>query len=164
MHCCPDLNQLMTYLKEVRPQLLFGVPRVFEKIYAGVNAALAADPDKQKQFDDGVALAIEIKRAELAGIDTDEQRDTWAFLDAVAFSTVRVTGRARRARVRDHRRRADPRRDPGVVRRHRCPAVGDLRHVRVERADDVLAASATSPGSSANRSLAARWRSPTTVK
>ncbi len=89
VHCCPDLNQLMTYLKEVRPQLLFGVPRVFEKIYAGVNAALAADPDKQKQFDDGVALAIEIKRAELAGIDTDDQRDTWAFLDAVAFSTVR---------------------------------------------------------------------------
>jgi long-chain acyl-CoA synthetase len=89
VHCCPDLNQLLSFLKEVRPQLLFGVPRVFEKIYAGVNAVIAADPEKQKQFDDGVALAIEIKRAELAGIDTADQRDTWAFLDAVAFSTVR---------------------------------------------------------------------------
>ena len=87
--CCPDPNQLLPYLKEVHPQLLFGVPRVYEKLYAGVNAALAADPDKQKSFNDGVAAAIEIKRAERDGTVTQEQRDTWGFLDAVAFSTVR---------------------------------------------------------------------------
>lgn len=89
VYCCPDPNLLMSYLKEVRPQMLFGVPRVFEKIYAGVNAALAADPEKKQQFDDGVAAGIEIKRAELAGTVTQEQLDTWSFLDAVAFSTVR---------------------------------------------------------------------------
>jgi long-chain acyl-CoA synthetase len=87
--CCPDFNELAGYLTDVRPQILFGVPRVFEKIYAGVNAVLAADAEKQRQFDDGVALATEIKRAELAGIDTQDQRETWEFLDAVAFSTVR---------------------------------------------------------------------------
>jgi long-chain acyl-CoA synthetase len=87
--CCPDPNQLLPYLKEVHPQLLFGVPRVYEKLYAGVNAALAADPDKQKSFNDGVAAAIGIKRAERDGTVTQEQLDTWAFLDAVAFSTVR---------------------------------------------------------------------------
>jgi long-chain acyl-CoA synthetase len=89
VYCCPDLNQLMGYLKEVKPQLLFGVPRVFEKIYAGVNAALAADPDRKQKFDEGVAAAIEITRAELTGTATQEQRDTFAFLDAIAFSTVR---------------------------------------------------------------------------
>ena len=89
VYCCPDFNELSTYLREVRPHLLFGVPRVYEKIHAAVTAAIAADPEKQRQFDDGVALAIEIKRAELAGIDTQDQRDTWAFLDAVAFSAVR---------------------------------------------------------------------------
>jgi long-chain acyl-CoA synthetase len=89
VYCCPDPSLLMSYLKEVHPQLLFGVPRVFEKIYAGVNAALAADPEKKQQFDDGVAAAIEIKRAERAGTASQEQLDTWAFLDAVAFSTVR---------------------------------------------------------------------------
>jgi long-chain acyl-CoA synthetase len=89
VHCCPDPNLLMPYLKEVRPQMLFGVPRVFEKIYAGVNAALAADPEKAQQFNDGVTAAIEIKRAERAGTATQEQLDTWAFLDAVAFSAVR---------------------------------------------------------------------------
>ena len=87
--CCPDPNLLMPYLKEVHPQMLFGVPRVFEKIYAGVNAALAADPDKKQQFDDGVAAALAIKQAERDGTVTQEQLDTWAFLDAVAFSTVR---------------------------------------------------------------------------
>lgn len=89
VYCCPDPNLLMSYLNEVHPQMLFGVPRVFEKIYAGVNAALAADPDKQKSFADGVAAALEIKRAEREGTVTQEQLDTWAFLDAVAFSTVR---------------------------------------------------------------------------
>jgi long-chain acyl-CoA synthetase len=73
----------------VRPELLFGVPRVYEKIHAGINAALAANPDKQRQFDEGVALATEIKRAQIAGIDTQDQRDTWDFLDAVAFSPMR---------------------------------------------------------------------------
>jgi long-chain acyl-CoA synthetase len=87
--CCPEPNQLMAYLKEVHPQLLFGVPRIFEKIYAGVNAALAADPDKKQQFDDGVEAAIEIKRAELEGTATTEQLETLAFLDAVAFAAVR---------------------------------------------------------------------------
>ncbi|MCB0967144.1 MAG: AMP-binding protein [Ilumatobacter sp.] len=88
--CCPDPSELTSYLREVHPQMLFGVPRVFEKIYAGVTAALSADPEKKQQFDDGVAAAIEIKRAQRAGTVTDEQLETWKFLDAVAFSTVRA--------------------------------------------------------------------------
>jgi long-chain acyl-CoA synthetase len=90
VYCCPDPNQLSTYLKEVRPEILFGVPRVWEKIYNGVNAALALDPEKKAKFDEGVAAAIDIGRAELAGTATQEQRDTWAFLNAVAFGQVRA--------------------------------------------------------------------------
>jgi long-chain acyl-CoA synthetase len=88
--CCPDPALLSAYLREVHPLMLFGVPRVFEKIYAGVNAALSMDPEKAKAFNDGVAAAIEIKRAERAGTITDEQRETLAFLDAVAFAQVRA--------------------------------------------------------------------------
>lgn len=91
--CCPDPSQIAVYAREVHPEVLFGVPRVWEKVYAGVQAALAADPDRKRQFDDGVAAALEIKAAERAGTATQEQLDTWAFLDAVAFSTVRqLTG------------------------------------------------------------------------
>ncbi|MFN8021141.1 MAG: AMP-binding protein [Acidimicrobiales bacterium] len=87
--CCPDANQLTTYLKEVRPEILFGVPRVWEKIYNGVNAALAANPDTKTKFDEGLAAALEIKEAERRGTATKEQLDTWAFLDAIAFANVR---------------------------------------------------------------------------
>jgi long-chain acyl-CoA synthetase len=89
VYCCPDPNLLTTYLKEVHPELMFGVPRVYEKIYAGVNAALSADPARKAQFDEGIAAAVEIKRAEREGTATQEQLDTWGFLDAVAFSAVR---------------------------------------------------------------------------
>jgi long-chain acyl-CoA synthetase len=89
VYCCPDPNQLTAYLKEVHPQLAFGVPRVWEKIYNGVNAALSADPERKKSFDDGVNAAIEIRRSNLDGNFTDEQQATLDFLDSVAFSMVR---------------------------------------------------------------------------
>ncbi len=87
--CCPDPADIATYLREVKPQLMFGVPRVYERIYAGVNAVLAADPEKAQQFNDGVAAAIEIDRAERDGTMTQEQKETRDFLDAMAFTTVR---------------------------------------------------------------------------
>ncbi len=89
VYCCPDPNQLTVYLKEVRPEILFGVPRVWEKIYNGVNAALSANPEAKAKFDEGLAAALAIKQAERDGTATKEQLDTWAFLDAVAFGNVR---------------------------------------------------------------------------
>ena len=144
--------------------MIFGVPRVWEKVYAGVQAALAADPDRKRQFDDGVAAALEIKAAERAGTATQEQLDTWAFLDAVAFSTVRqLTGLD--AVERGHLRRgADQPRDPRVVQRRRRAALGDLRHERVVGPDDVGAATASSPARSGRPSPAARCAWPTTAR
>lgn len=88
--CCPDANQLSAFLKEVRPEIVFGVPRVWEKIYNGVNAALSLDPEKKAKFDEGVAAARAIKAAEINGGATQKQREMWAFLDAVAFANVRA--------------------------------------------------------------------------
>ena len=89
VYCCPSLNDLSTYLPAVRPQFIFGVPRVYEKIYSSVNAVIAADPERKRQFDEAVAAAIPIKQAEIEGTITPEQVETWNFLDAVAFSTAR---------------------------------------------------------------------------
>ena len=83
---CPDPTQIAAYAREVHPEVMFGVPRVWEKVYLGVNAAIAADPEKQQKFEEGLAVALEIKAAERAGTATQEQKDTWAFLDAVAFA------------------------------------------------------------------------------
>lgn len=89
VYCCPNLNDLSAYLTAVRPQFIFGVPRVYEKIYSSVNAVLAADSERKRQFDEAVAAAIPIKEAEIDGTITPEQIETWNFLDAVAFSTAR---------------------------------------------------------------------------
>jgi long-chain acyl-CoA synthetase len=90
VYCCPDPNQLSVYLKEVHPEIVFGVPRVWEKIYNGVNAALAAKPETKAQFDEGVAMAVGIQTLQRNGEATNEQIDTLQFLDAAAFANVRA--------------------------------------------------------------------------
>jgi len=88
--CCPEAGEIGTYLREVHPQVAFGVPRVWEKIHAGVSAALSADPEKKQKFDEAVAAGAPIARKKTMGEElTDEEQQTYDFLDAVAFSTVR---------------------------------------------------------------------------
>jgi long-chain acyl-CoA synthetase len=86
---CPDPAKIAEYARLVRPNFMFGVPRVWEKVYAGVHAALAADPEKQRKFSEAVEAARPIAHALAWGEATADQRKTWEFLDAVAFSTVR---------------------------------------------------------------------------
>ena len=45
---CADIRLLGAALAETRPQILFGVPRTFEKIHSTVQAVLAADPDEPR--------------------------------------------------------------------------------------------------------------------
>jgi long-chain acyl-CoA synthetase len=87
--CCPETSQLTAYTNEVRPNVFIGVPRVWEKLYAGVNAALAADPEKSKAFNEAVDAALPIVEKMTRGTATQEEIDTWNFLDQVAFQTVR---------------------------------------------------------------------------
>jgi long-chain acyl-CoA synthetase len=87
--CCPETSQLTAYTGEVRPNVFIGVPRVWEKLYAGVNAAVGADPEKAKPFNDAVEAALPIVEKMTRGTATQEEIDTWNFLDQVAFSTVR---------------------------------------------------------------------------
>ncbi len=87
--CCPDTSQLTSYTGEVRPNLFIGVPRVWEKLYAGVNAALGADAEKSKAFNEAIQAALPIVEKMTRGTATQEEIDTWNFLDQVAFQTVR---------------------------------------------------------------------------
>jgi len=69
---CPDPGQLAPYLRDVRPNYFFAVPRVWEKLYAGVHAALAADPAKQtaveQAMEAGAVDALAPVRAQI-GLD-----------------------------------------------------------------------------------------------
>jgi long-chain acyl-CoA synthetase len=87
--CCPETSQVAAYVGEVHPNVFIGVPRVWEKLQAGVLAALSGDPERAKAFDDGVAAGAPIAEKMGAGTATDEEIATWDFLDSVAFSTVK---------------------------------------------------------------------------
>ena len=87
---CPETGLLASYLREVRPSLFFGVPRIWEKMHATVEAVLGANPDQKAQFDDAVETAKPLIQARDLGHElTKEQQETLSFLDAVAFSKVR---------------------------------------------------------------------------
>jgi len=59
---CPETSQLGSYLAEVRPQIMFGVPRIWEKLHAGVLALARANPDQQAMLDG--ALPVGARAAE----------------------------------------------------------------------------------------------------
>jgi long-chain acyl-CoA synthetase len=47
--CCADPRQVLSYLPEVRPSWFFAVPRIWEKLKAGLETMIAAQPDEQQQ-------------------------------------------------------------------------------------------------------------------
>ncbi|HET9559786.1 MAG TPA: AMP-binding protein, partial [Actinomycetota bacterium] len=46
---CPEPTQAVEYVREARPTLFFGVPRVWEKVRAGIDAKLAAEENERKR-------------------------------------------------------------------------------------------------------------------
>src|SRR6202158_1309073 len=46
---CPDPSLLLPYLLEAHPTVFLGVPRVWEKLMAGIQSGLAAEPDATKR-------------------------------------------------------------------------------------------------------------------
>ncbi|MDG2303164.1 MAG: long-chain fatty acid--CoA ligase [Candidatus Binatia bacterium] len=86
---CPDASAIGEYARAVRPNIMFGVPRVWEKIYAGINAALAVDADKQKSFGEALEAAKPLAEAISWERATDVEKETYEFFDKVAFRPVR---------------------------------------------------------------------------
>jgi long-chain acyl-CoA synthetase len=57
---CPDPRQVGRLLPEVRPTVFAAVPRIWQKLKAGVEAAIAAEPDQRRR--DGASWAIDVGR------------------------------------------------------------------------------------------------------
>lgn len=64
---CPDPRLLFEHVPEVRPTEFTGVPRVWEKLKAGIEAKLAADPAKKAIADAAISAALTKVRLEQAG-------------------------------------------------------------------------------------------------
>jgi long-chain acyl-CoA synthetase len=61
---CPDLAQLFPLLLEIRPTMFGGVPRIWEKLHAGLTSAITKEPDEQRRR--MVLGALEIARTVIA--------------------------------------------------------------------------------------------------
>lgn len=65
---CSDTNKIVEYFSEVRPTYMCGVPRLFEKMYATINARMEqAGGVKKKLFDWGIEVGKEYEYAKIRG-------------------------------------------------------------------------------------------------
>jgi long-subunit acyl-CoA synthetase (AMP-forming) len=66
--CCDDPRQVLSYLPEVRPSWFFAVPRIWEKLKAGLETMLASQPEEQaKPMREALEASIRKVRLEQAG-------------------------------------------------------------------------------------------------
>jgi len=61
---CPDLTQILGLLTDVRPTFFGAVPRIWEKLHAGMLAAISNEPDEQRRR--MVLGALEVGRQAVA--------------------------------------------------------------------------------------------------
>jgi long-chain acyl-CoA synthetase len=65
VYLCPDVAELLPYLLEARPTAFVGVPRVWEKLMAGISAGIGAEPDEAKRQMAQGALAASMQAYKL---------------------------------------------------------------------------------------------------
>jgi long-subunit acyl-CoA synthetase (AMP-forming) len=62
--CCENPREVVAYLPQVRPTWFFAVPRIWEKLKAGLEAMIAGQPDEQREPAEA-ALKAAIQKVEL---------------------------------------------------------------------------------------------------
>ena len=90
--CCDDPRQVLSYLPEVRPDWFFAVPRIWEKLKAGLETMIAAQPEPQRQATQAaVDAAVRKVRLEQRGEEVPaELAQEVARADAEIFSGLRT--------------------------------------------------------------------------
>jgi long-subunit acyl-CoA synthetase (AMP-forming) len=90
--CCDDPRQIISYLPEVRPSWFFAVPRIWEKLKAGLETMFAAQPTEQRERTQAALdAALQKVRLEQRGEDVPaELAETVARADAEIFAGLRA--------------------------------------------------------------------------
>jgi len=72
--CCQNPREILEYLPAVRPHWFFAVPRIWEKLKAGLETMLAAQPEEQRRkVESALEAAREKVRLEQAGEPVPEE-------------------------------------------------------------------------------------------
>jgi long-chain acyl-CoA synthetase len=89
---CPDPRKIIDFLPQVRPTWFFAVPRIWEKLKAGLEANFARLPEEQRApAQQGLEAALTKLRAEQAGEEVSaELVAAVEKADAELFSNLRV--------------------------------------------------------------------------
>ncbi|MBK5110037.1 MAG: long-chain fatty acid--CoA ligase [Thermoleophilia bacterium] len=93
VNICPDPKRIIEYLPKVRPTWYFAVPRIWEKLKAGLEGNLAGLPEEQQEkAQAGLDAAIQKVRLEQAGEPVPEElAAAVAQADEALFSNLRVS-------------------------------------------------------------------------
>jgi long-chain acyl-CoA synthetase len=91
--CCDDPRQVLSYLPEVRPSWFFAVPRIWEKLKAGLETMIAGQPEEQGQaMTAAIEAGVRKVRLEQAGEPVPEElAEQVAKADAEMFAGLRQT-------------------------------------------------------------------------
>lgn len=86
--CCPNPREVLSVLPQVRPTWFFAVPRVWEKLKAGLEAKLAAGPDGPRQQIEAAIQCVRMRqRGEAVPPALEEQV---AQADKAVFAPIRA--------------------------------------------------------------------------
>jgi long-subunit acyl-CoA synthetase (AMP-forming) len=90
--CCPNPREIVSYLPQVHPNWFFAVPRIWEKLKAGLEAMLAGQPEEQrKPVEDALAASLKAVRMRQRGEPVpDELERAVAQADEQLFSNLRT--------------------------------------------------------------------------
>jgi long-chain acyl-CoA synthetase len=90
--CCPDVTQVFAHVADCHPTFWGGVPRIWEKLMAALEAGIDADPDEARRTATKQAIEVGLRRvrAEQAGEPVpDAVREACERAEDAVFSTIR---------------------------------------------------------------------------
>src|SRR5882757_9966593 len=90
--CSPNPREILTYLPQVHPTWFFAVPRIWEKLKAGLETMLAGQPEEQrKPIEDAIAASLERVRLRQRGEPVPEELERQvAEADGQYFAGIRA--------------------------------------------------------------------------
>ncbi len=89
--CAPNPREILSYLPQVRPNWFFAVPRIWEKLKAGLEAMQASRPEEERRpLQEALAASLERVRLRQRGEPVPAELDAAvAQADANLFSKLR---------------------------------------------------------------------------